>query len=347
MPHVQTVLGPVDPAVLGRVLTHEHLLALTPGPWLSGGPGDPGAPERARRFAAQQVDLAVAALGALADHGFGTVVDLSPYGDAGRDAHGANTVLLQEISRRTGLHVVSGTAGYRAEFSPAWVRAAGVAELTRRFVADATQGIGGTGVRAGILGEQPTGEGRITAHEARGLRAAARAHHATGLTLSTHTTHGTMALEQLALLAEEGVEPQRVVIGHLDLHPDPDHLRRVLDTGATIAFDSIGKEFWDVRTPPPTGPVPEGEYTKRAVHRSDVARADRLARLVELGHAEQLVLSQDLTGGQLHLNPRTHGRWGYCYLPAVFTGLLTERGVSERQLDTMLRDNPARLLTVG
>ncbi|MCX4745718.1 hypothetical protein OG455_09315 [Kitasatospora sp. NBC_01287] len=344
MPHVQTVLGPVEPERLGRVLSHEHLLCLTPGPGLGQDP----------------VDTAVAALRGLTAYGIDTVVDLSPYGDAGRDADGANTVLLREIARRSGLHVIAGTATYRADFSPAWVRAAGVAELTRRFVADATEGIGagrwdeageGAGegegrVRAGILGEQPTGLGEVTAHEERGLRAAARAHHATGLAVSTHTTHGTMALEQIAILDQEGVPRERVVIGHLDNHPDLDHVRRVLDTGVNIAFDSIGKQFWDLRTPRPPDTAPDGEYPKRALRHSDLTRADRLARLVAEGHAGQVLLSMDLTGGQAWANPATHGRWGYRYLPAVFTGLLAERGVDEARLEEMLRTNPVRLLTI-
>ncbi|GAB2700057.1 phosphotriesterase family protein [Kitasatospora kifunensis] len=330
MPYVQTVLGPVDPDRLGRVLSHEHLLALAPGPGLAQDP----------------VELAVAALGGLAAYGVDTVVDLSPYGDAGRDPGGANVVLLQEIARRSGVHIIAGTATYRAEFSPPWVRAATGEELTRRFVADAQTGIGSTEVRAGILGEQPTGLDTVSTHEETGLRAAALAHHATGLALNTHTTHGTMALEQLAILDQEDVARERVVIGHLDNHPELDYVRRVLDTGVTIAFDSIGKQDWDLRTPPPTEPRPNGEYAKRALHQSDLTRAHRLARLVADGYAEQIVLSQDLTGGQMYLNPTTHGRWGYAYLPTVFLGLLTELGVGEQQIETMMRTNPVRLLTL-
>ncbi|MFF7634722.1 phosphotriesterase [Kitasatospora sp. NPDC008050] len=331
MPHVQTVLGPVTPDRLGRVLSHEHLLALTPGP----GSGQ------------DRVAVAVAALGGLAAYGVDTVVDLSPYGDAGRDPHGADVALLREISRRSGVHIVAGTATYRAEFSPPWVRAAGGEELTGRFVADARTGIGPTDVRAGILGEQPTGLGEVTAHEETGLRAAARAHHATGLALNTHTTHGTMALEQLAILDQEQVPRDRVILGHLDNHPELDYVRRVLDTGVTVAFDSVGKQDWDLRTPPPAAPRPDGEYTKRSLRQSDLTRARRLARLVAEGYAEQLLLSQDLTGGQMYLNPTTHGQWGYRYLPAVFLPLLGELGVGERQIETMMRTNPVRLLTVG
>ena len=126
----------------------------------------------------------------------------------------------------------------------------------RRFVGDATTGIGPSGVRAGILGEQPTSEGRITELEERGLRAAARAHHLTGLSISTHTTHGTMALEQADLLKQEGVDFGKVVIGHMDNHPELDYLRRVLDRGVSIGFDSVGKQHWDVRRPPLPAGIP-------------------------------------------------------------------------------------------
>jgi len=72
MAHVQTVLGPVAPGEVGRILHHEHLLSLTPGPWLSGGrrgrPGAagrfPGDPEDAQ-YAEDQVACAVRALSAL------------------------------------------------------------------------------------------------------------------------------------------------------------------------------------------------------------------------------------------------------------------------------------------
>ncbi|MEZ0093853.1 phosphotriesterase [Streptacidiphilus sp. EB129] len=347
--HVQTVTGPVDPGELGGVLSHEHLLALTPGPWLSGGPR----PDRATdgradtdAFEQEQVRLAVDALSGLAGHGIGTVVDLSPYGDAGRDIRGANVRLLQEISRRSGLHIVSGTATYREGFSPAWVKEASVEEIADRFVQDARSGIGGTGVRAGILGELPTGLNEVTAHELKGLRAAARAHHATGLAVNTHTTHGTMALEQIDLLTKEGVDPDRIVIGHMDNHPDLDYVRRVLDRGVTIAFDSVGKQTWDVRLPPAPGPQADGGYTKDAVRQSDATRADRLAALVAEGHGERILLSQDLTGGQVHQNPTTHGQWGYTYLSAVFLPMLTERGITPAQLHALTHTTPARLLTL-
>jgi phosphotriesterase-related protein len=348
---VQTVLGPVAPGDLGRVLHHEHLLSLTPGPWLSGGrpPAGPGArpgpPDPLRDE--DQVARAVEALSGLRALGYGTVVDLSPYGVVGRDDDGCNAVLLQEISRRSGLHVVTGASVYLEAFSPAWTVRASLEELTERFVRDATEGIAGSGVRAGVLGEQATSLGTITAHERKCLVAAARAARRTGLALFTHTTHGTMALEQVNLLVDEGVDLGRVVIGHMDTHPDTDYVLEVAARGVGVAIDTIGKQTWDFRVEPEPADPPEGEFAKQAYRRSDRVRAARVAALCAAGFADRVLLSHDLTGEEVYLNRRTHGEWGYSYLGTAFTELLAEHGVSAADLDTMLVDNPARLLAVG
>jgi predicted metal-dependent phosphotriesterase family hydrolase len=353
MIHIQTVLGPVAPEEAGRILHHEHLLSLTPGPWLSGGRHDcdqiaprSGVDPTDLVAANDQVERAVGALSRLRDVGIGTVVDLSPYGVVGRDDDGGNVVLLQEVSRRTGLHIVAGSSVYLESLSPRWTVEADLDQMTQRFIADATLGIAGTEVRIGILGEQATGLGVISPHEEKCLRAAARAHVATGLALSTHTTHGTMALEQLELLREEGADLERVLIGHMDTRPDFDYVRRVADSGVHIAFDTVGKQFWDFRVGPLPTRMPEGEFTKDAYFRADVTRAERIARLVADGHEDQLLLAQDLTGSEVYLNPDTHGQWGYTYLSGPFTGLLREHGVTEAQVDKMLRANPLKLLTL-
>ena len=348
---MHTVLGPVDAAALGRVLHHEHLLSLTPGPWLAG--GRPATGPGARPTAGDplrdedQVQCAVGALRGIQALGFGTVVDLSPYGVVGRDAHGTNVALLQEISRRSGVHVVTGTAVYLEAFSPRWTITASLEEMTDRLVRDAIEGIGGTEVRAGVLGEQASGLGTITPHEAKCLRASARAAHETGLALITHTTHGTMALEQIDLLAEEGADLGRVVIGHMDTHPDTDYVLEVAARGVSVAVDTVGKQCWDFRVEPEPADAPDGEFTKRAYRRSDRVRAERVAALVRAGFTRQVLLSHDLTGEEVYLNPDTHGQRGYSYLGTTFAELLAEQGVPAADLEVMLRDNPARLLSVG
>ncbi|BDZ54022.1 phosphotriesterase family protein [Agromyces marinus] len=333
MTDVMTVRGPVASTELGRIMPHEHLLSLAPGPWQTAGTRD------------DRIDLAVGALAGLADHGFGTVVDLSPYGVVGRDPDGANLALLAEISEYAGLHIVSGTALYLESYSPAWARSASIDELTRRFVADAVDGIGDSGIRAGVFGEQATSLDEITPFEERVLRAVARAHRETGLAIMTHTTHGTMAHEQVDLLESEGVDLDRVVIGHLDTQLSVDFARTVLDRGVLIAIDTIGKEVWDFFLEPAPD-RPDGEFPKRAFARSDRGRADLVAALVGAGYADRLVLAQDLTGAEVWMNPGTHGRSGYSYLAETFLPMLAQRGVPEDAIEQMTARTPARLLEV-
>ncbi|MGA1837658.1 hypothetical protein VD659_12080 [Herbiconiux sp. 11R-BC] len=337
MSHVQTVLGPVSAEELGGVLPHEHLLSLVPGPWLSGGRSG-GRPDAIR--------IAVDALAPLKDAGVDTIVDLSPYGVVGRSATGSNVLALRELSERTGLHVVAGSSVYLEAMSPAWVRDLDADGLAERFISDATTGFGDTGVRAGIFGEQATGLGVVTDFEEKNLRAAARAARATGLAIATHTTHGTMVREQIAILTDENTDLSRVVIGHLDIPESPDDVLYALNAGANVAIDTIGKQHWDFFL----GAEPvraDGEYTKRAYFRSDVSRAARVADLVAAGWADRLFLAMDLTGAEAYLNPLTHGQWGYSYLSAVFLPLLRDHGVTETDIATMTHVNPRRLLTVG
>ncbi|GIT80515.1 hydrolase [Leifsonia sp. LS1] len=334
MTYVTTVLGPVPADQLGRVMPHEHLLSLVPGPWLTGATRD------------DAVERAVDALAGLPALGFRTVVDLSPYNVVGRDADGDNVSLLVEIASRTGLHIVSGTALYLESYAPDWARGADVRELTERLVSDATTGIGGSGVRAGVFGEQATSLGEITPHEEKCLRAVARAQRETGLAVMTHTTHGTEALEQLDILREEGVDLDRVVVGHVDTQLGGELPRRVIDAGARVAIDTIGKEDWDFFLGPP-GSREDGEYEKRSFHRSDSGRADLVAALVEDGLEDRILLAQDLTGAEVWMNPGTHGVQGYSYLGAVFLPMLRERGVSERAIDRLTAGNPADVLRMA
>lgn len=330
MAHVQTVCGPLPPEELGRVLSHEHLLSLTPGPWATGGRGDP------------RVELAVQAISELRPLGFRTVVDLTPYGLLGRDP-----VALQEISKQSGIHIIAGAATYLEAYCPQWVLDADVDELHQRFVHDATHGHEDTGIKIGILGEQATGLNEITPHEEKCLRAAARAHRDTGLALNTHTTHGTMALEQLAILREEGADLSRIIIGHMDIQADPDYVQRVLDSGVNIAFDTLGKQFWDLVLAPLPSDQPEGEFTKRAYLRPDESRLALLVQLIAAGYADQLFLSTDMTGHEVYLNPQTHGQLGYSFLSRVIEPRLTQSGVPSSAIEQMLVRNPARLLTIG
>lgn len=325
--HIETVLGPIGPEDLGVTLVHEHLEAVAPPGFFSGGEST------------DIVGLVGAAVRPLERLGVGSIVDLT---GRGRVEGGHDFTKLADLASRLPVHVVAGFSFYKDP----WLHRAGdldLDDLTSLYVL-AARGED-DGVVKGVFGEIGTSLDVITDREETHLRAVARAHLETGLAISTHCTLGTMGIEQTRILADEGADLSRVVIGHLDLRPDVAGLEHVLATGANIAFDTFGKEWFDYRVPGSEGEG-GGEYVKWAFHRSDDRRVEALVELCRLGYSGQIVLSTDMSGAESWFNRATHGRFGYAYLPSVVLPRLEAAGVTRGMLDTMLVEAPKRILGI-
>lgn len=158
----------------------------------------------------------------------------------------------------------------------------------------------------------------ITETEAKVFRAASRAHAETGAPICTHTTLGTRGLEQLEIFKSFGVDLSRVVLSHIDLSADLDYMKRLLDQGVNIAFDTIGK----------------------CNYQPDVSRADWLSRLCAEGYDTQIVMSMDITRRS---NFADRGGVGYSYLLDTFAPLASEAGVPDRAWENLLYRNALRI----
>ena len=226
---VQTVLGPVAAGDLGWVLPHEHTaisLWHIPNRWDYW--------ELRRDAVVIHEELA-----ALRAAGGGTVVDLTVEG-VGRDPR-----WLASVAAAAGLNVVMGSGWYRGAYYPAeaQIDRRSVDDLAAELVAEFRDGVRGTGVHPGIIGEIGTDKPWVSALEERVHRAAARAAVATGMAISTHAIMSPVGLAQLRIFEEEHVDPARVVIGHADSYPVLDHYLEILDRGANLEFDFIGHRF--------------------------------------------------------------------------------------------------------
>ncbi|RFS84629.1 phosphotriesterase [Actinomadura spongiicola] len=303
---LMTVLGEV-PAPRGPVLVHEHLRVDLRG---SGRAPDPAA-------LLDDEETVGGELAALrGSHGLAAVVELTGLG-MGRDA-----AALARISERSGVAVVAATGFYHGRFHPPYVAGASTADLTRRLVTEIEDGLDGTGIRPGVIGEIGTGGERPSADEERCLRASAAAAVRTGLPLATHAHLGRGGLVQLDILTSEGLAPGRISIGHQDLLDDAPTHRRLADAGAYVAFDTIGK----------------------ASYQSDEVRLRRALDLIEAGHAARLLLSNDVSrAGYL----RANGGSGYGAVFDSFVPRLAAAGVDDGTLRMILHDNPIRFLTSG
>lgn len=230
---------------------------------------------------------------------------------------GRNPQFMLDLMRDTGINVVACTGYYQDAFFPEHVAARSVEQLAQEMVDEIVIGIDGTELKAGIIAEIGSSEGVITPLEEKVFIAAARAHIETGRSISTHTSFSTMGLEQLALLQAHGVDLSRVTVGHCDLKDNLDNILRMIDLGAYVQFDTIGKNNY---------------YP-------DEKRIGMLHALRNRGLLNRVMLSMDITR-RSHL--KANGGNGYDYLLTTFIPQLRQSGFSQADVDTMLRDNPSQ-----
>jgi phosphotriesterase-related protein len=315
MPFVRTVLGDVDPADLGVVYAHEHLV-------IAGG----RPVEREPDFLLADVERAVAELAPAVALGLRTVVDAMPC-DAGRDVR-----LLAEISRRAQIHVVAPTGLHHERYyeDRHWSRTYEVEEIADLFAADIEDGIDErdyagplvrrTPHRAGVI-KIAGSEGGLSARDERIFDAAAIAHRRTGCPILTHCENGTGALEQIRRLVDGGVEPGHIVCSHVDKVVDRGYQRAIFATGACVEYDQAFR--W-----PADGP--NGTLTC-------------IEWAIEDGFADRIVLGLD--AARRRYWAAYGGRPGWTYLLGPFAALLAERGVPEPVRRAFFVENPARAYT--
>lgn len=320
MAQVNTVQGPVDGAHLGRTLMHEHIFVLSPEiektteEWDEEG-------QRAR---------AVTKLRELKQHGIDTLVDLTVVG-LGRYIPRVAAIAAQVPD----INVVVATGVYTYNEVPMFFHfqgpgtiLGGPEPMVEMFVREVREGVGETGVRAGILKCASDRPG-ITPGVERVLRAVAQAHRATGVPITTHTPTPPepRGLEQQRIFREEGVDLSRVVIGHSGGTVDTDYHLRLIENGSYLGFDHFGLPGITLE-----------------------ARVDAVARLCARGHADRIVLSHDAMCF-VDWFPRSvmdaSSTWRWTYISEEVLPVMRARGISDADITTMLVDNPRTILEGG
>jgi phosphotriesterase-related protein len=299
---VNTVLGSISPDDLGITLPHEHVFL------------DLYRVNRFRERLLNDVELMTDEVARFKQAGGGAIVDVTT-----RDL-GRRPSALREVSQRTGVHIVMATGRYREPWFEREIWTRTTADLARELIGEIENGV--DGIRPGIIGEIGADEYHISPAEERVHRAAARAHKATGLAITTHTIACPLGLTQLDIFEEEGVDLRRVIIGHCDSYPFLDYHEAIAKRGAYVQFDLVRG-------------LPGYEYeTRRQVR--------LVCELVQRGYGPQLLLSHDICDLQ---KLAVNGGPGYAYIPSKFVQLLEGAGVAREQVNMILVANPRRVLS--
>jgi len=335
---IVTVLGPIPPEELGTTLSHEHLLFDLRSLWES------PPPERAHLVDAEPTlenrgelsrDLYHSRPNLLLDDAALVATELQRFRSAGGSAVVDLTTVglapqpkaLVEISAATRIHVIAGCGYYRQKTLPKDVLDRSLEALADELQGWLVEGMYGTPVRAGLMGELGTSS-PIQPFEERQLRAAARVQRATGATINVHPdlwSHEHIRI--LDILEDEGANLASVVLSHCDQLVEPEWHARIAERGATLSFDTFGSEFSF-----------DGDGSEEP---RDSERITCLLRLLAAGRASQLLLSHDICSRlQLH----RYGGLGFDHVLVSVVPRLLRAGVSPDDLTQMLVATPRRLL---
>jgi phosphotriesterase-related protein len=227
---------------------------------------------------------------------------------------GRNIEYVLKVKEESGINIIFSTGYYKEPFLPEEVYRLSEEELKMVMVKEIVEGIEGTGVKAEVIGEIGTSKDAITPIERKLLISGARAQEETGKPLSTHTTLGTLGLEQIDILKSNGANLNKVIIGHVDLSGDIDYILGLIDKGVYVAFDTIGKINY----------MPEER------------RLWMLSEICSRGLSNRVVMSMDITR-KTHLKVR--GGLGYSYLLDKFVPFIKEGGIAEKDIESMLVNN--------
>jgi phosphotriesterase-related protein len=349
---VMTVLGSIDPEELGITLMHEHLFA-------DGGCYNTVPPEASLRSLVDRpvsfdmlgsigrlwnvvrehtqmysYDEAVSEVTAFKLAGGRSLVEATSIG-IGRDP-----LAMARVSRATGLNVIMGGGYYVPAAYPTELAEMTEDQVYDRLARDVTHGVGDTGIRTGIIGEVGVGgsmsqmagaEGELP--ESKVLRAAARAQAATGAPMLIHPSPFRSSLAAVAeTVLDAGADPNTVVFAHMDVQADVGVLEWLADMGFNVEYDAWGIEDSEiVDSVDPAIQLP-----------NDMDRLGHLRRLIEAGHLERLVITQDVF---LRLQLASLGGKGYGHLLENIVPRMRSRGFTEMEIDTLLVGNPRRILT--
>ena len=255
------------------------------------------------------------------DEGLRTIIDVSTI-DLGRDVK-----MMEEVSRASGVQIVAATGNHLAVPRPFGDVSPDV--IAPLYVREIEEGIEGTGIKAGII-KVASDRGGVTPPQEIILRAAARAHKRTGIPISTHTwSPDRVGEQQVRILEEEGVDLNRVYIGHSNDDTDMDYLLGLLNKGVWLGLDRY-----------PGGRVPG---TPNWEQRTELAN-----KLIDAGHCSRIMLSHDYSvpkarhGAKAQEERHRANPDGYNFISRKVLPLLKELGASDHEIHQIMEENPRR-----
>ena len=341
---IQTVLGPIPPSELGATTTHEHIY-IDFSFMFRPAEDSPSQDLADAQFALENlgwirrnyysnhtnlqlmdVETSIKEIKMYREVGGGAIVDATTIGI------GRNPDALARISREAGVHIVMGAGFYVAAVHPEDMDERSVEDLAIQITSEITEGVDGSGIKAGIIGEVGC-TWPLTTNERKSLSAAAIAQQESGAAILIHPgRHPDAPAEILDILANGDADISRVIIGHLDRTVfEFDTLRSIAESGCYLEWDLFGNEgshypLADIDMP------------------SDAQRLDFIKRIADAGYSDRIVIGQDIATKHRLVS---YGGHGYGHILANIVPKMRSKGFSEDEIRAITVENPANILAIA
>lgn len=345
---VNTVLGPIEGSELGPTMSHVHhtINLLCWYQQVESGPF----------YGISQKKLSMDILGIVRRNGMmvkdNLILDdldlaIKEFGDyvisGGKSAvnvdlpgMGRDVLSLQKISRATGANIIASTGWYTISSHPPYVSESSVEELRDIMVKEITEGIDGTDIKAGNIGELAMSgmpDQPFFPDEEKVLRAGAQAQAATGVSLTVHPNFlGNHWDTYLDVLEEEGADLSRCYMSHCGMYTDIDVHLNLLERGVGyLSFDQLGhEELFETTMGPGVG------------FSTDRDEINSIVKLINMnkGYENRIIMGNEIAFKSAY---KAFGGYGYSHIFDNVVPWLKSLGITNEQIKTMIVDNPRRL----
>ncbi len=314
--YVMTVNGREVPGKMGTTLEHEHILVDFIGADSTG-------------YFRWNRDSVIASAEPFVNEaktrGVKTIIDCTP-AFLGRDP-----LMLKNLSRRTGVSIITNTGYYGAtnnKFIPRSFYDQTAEEIAAIWTNEFKNGIENTGIRPGFIKIAVNPADSLSPEHLKIISAAGLTHLSTGMVIASHTGPDGPAFAQIKVLKELGISPSAFIWVHAQNGTAEGNIAAARE-GTWISLDNIRKREG-------LGPEEQG---------SPEWYADRLSEFKDQGLLNKVLISHD--SGWYDPSEPGGGKFnGYTDIFDYLVPVLKAKGFSNDEIDQILIKNPAEAFTI-
>jgi len=312
--YIMTVNGVITIEEMGKTLIHEHIVTNFEGTEYPNQPFED--PEKA-------IKVILPYLLHLKSLGFNTLFECTP------SYIGKNVDLLKELSKSSGLNIVTNTGYYAAvdkKYLPEHVYNETAKELADRWLSEWQVGISNTGISPGFI-KLGVGSGALDLIEQKIVKAGMMVSKKTGMTMAVHTGDGAAIKSQYQLAKANNFDLNKLIWVHAQNGTDEDRIE-MAEMGIWISLDGVNETKLE-------------EYISM------------IGKLKEHSLLKRLLLSHDdgwsilYDNGELDLVLFGNGNSRpYRTIAEKLVQKLYEIGFTQEELDILLIDNPKKAMAI-